>query len=46
MAGDEEPLKNTVLIVDEIDDLIVDSNSNQPDSTNDNDQIHFRNACC
>eukprot|EP01038_Epipyxis_sp_PR26KG_P004797 gene4797-6724_t len=45
MAGDYYPMQNTVLIVDEVDDIIVDSDPNQPYSTNDSDQQKFREAC-
>lgn len=45
MNGEYEPLKDTVLIVDEVDDLIVDANPNTPYATRDNrDEKEFRNA--
>jgi hypothetical protein len=45
LAGDANPLKDTVLIVDEVDDLIVDANPNQPYSVMDTDREEFRKAC-
>ena len=45
MAEDYKPLTNTVLIVDEVDDLIVDEHPNQPYATKDIDQARFQRAC-
>jgi hypothetical protein len=45
MAEDYKPLANTVLIVDEVDDLIVDEHPNQPYATKDIDQARFQRAC-
>ena len=45
MAGDHAPLANTVLIVDEVDDLIVDEKPNQPYAAKDCEQPAFQAAC-
>jgi hypothetical protein len=45
MAKDYKPFANTVLIVDEVDDLIIDENPNRRKVENDIDQTKFRDAC-
>ena len=45
IAGEVDPFKDTVLIVDEVDDLIVDSNPNQPYNVSDADREEFVRAC-
>ena len=45
LDGEVDPFKDTVLIVDEVDDLIVDANPNQPYNVSDADKIQYLEAC-